>query len=120
MSNPGFKPAPVSGDTVTKASDAASARWAKSIAEAVNRVLGGKMNAVLPVTLAANAATTTVIDARIGVFSALLLQPVTANAAAALGAPPYIIPTLQNSGSVVLNHVNNAQADKTFNLVILG
>lgn len=117
---PGFKAVPVSGDVVSRIDQSASARWAKNIAEGVNRLLAGKMNVVLQVTLAVNASTTSVIDARIGVYSALILQPLTYNAAIALYETPFVFVSNQKNGSVTLNHAVNAAADKTFNLVILG
>jgi len=40
----------------------------------------GKVNCVLDVTLAANAGSTTVTDARLGYFTAILYDPMTANA----------------------------------------
>lgn len=117
---PGYTPAPLSGNQPEDIKRAASARWVRNIAEVVNNILRGKVNAVLPLTLDANSATTTVLDARISAYSALVLQPVTSNAAAALYDTPYIIPSGQKSGEVVLNHANDANADKTYNLVIIG
>jgi hypothetical protein len=90
---------------------------------AVNSLLQGKINAVSTVTLTANVATTTMTDARISSRSFISFQPTTANAAAALA-------TLYTSGqtggtgtvtgSVVINHANNAQTDRTFNVLIIG
>lgn len=117
---PGFKPVPVSGDQVISPTLAASSRWVKSIAEGVNRMLGGKLNVVLPLTLAPNAASTDVVDARISVNSALILEPLTATAAISLYETPYILPSAQNNGSVTFNHSNTSDSDKSFFLVIIG
>jgi hypothetical protein len=65
------------------------------------------------VTLTANAASTVLTDDRIGYDSAILLQPTTANAAAAL-ATTYISETGRVNGAVTITHANNAQSDKTF------
>lgn len=91
--------------------------WVSEAAEAINRHNQGKFNASLDVTLTANAASTTITDARISRESALVLSPLTANAAAAL-ATTY--PSFQGSGSAVLAHANNAQTDKSFRIAILG
>jgi hypothetical protein len=80
------------------------------------------MNVVLQITLRAGFATTVITDSRIGPFSALLLQPLTAHAAGALYSATSVLAdlTTQRDGAVTLNHVNDANTDKTFNLVILG
>lgn len=120
MSIPGYPPAPIGGGAVTKLGDAADKGWVKKIVEVANNILKGKINVVLPISLTANSATTTVIDARIGPYSALLLQPMTAHAAAALYSATSVLVTSQQNGQAVFTHANNAQTDKSFNLVILG
>ena len=119
---PGYSPANTSGGRVKDVSDAASSSWVKNIVEVVNGMIKGRQNVVLTITLRAGFATTPVIDARIGPFSALLLQPLTSNAAAALYSATSVLadPATQKQGSVVFDHANNAQVDRTFNLVILG
>lgn len=119
---PGFPSAPPGGDTASNIRDAASARWVRQIVDVVNSVLRGKQNAVLTITLRNGFATTTVKDARIGPFSALILQPLTAHAAADLYSATSVLAdqTTQKDGEVVFNHPNNAFADKTFNLLIIG
>lgn len=87
-----------------------------NVSRVVNEVRDGKTNNVTEVTLTANAATTTLEHYLINPFSALLFEPLTANAQAV--AHPY--PTNQTDGSVTLNHANNANADKTFKVVIVG
>ena len=83
----------------------------------VNKVLQGKTNNFGSVTLTANAASTTLTDIRIGINSVILLQPTTANAAAALATTYFGTP---GDGTVVINHANNAQADRSFILAIVG
>ncbi|MFZ5789779.1 MAG: hypothetical protein ACOY3L_03675 [Pseudomonadota bacterium] len=91
----------------------------RAVAAAINRMLGGALNVTKDVTLAANAATTTVSDPRIGVASFVGLMPLSANAAAELGAgtlwldPP-------GKQSVVIHHASNAQADRSFRLLVIG
>jgi hypothetical protein len=88
----------------------------------VNSILRGKTNNVLMITLRAGFTTTRVIDARIGGFSALMLQPLTANAAGALYSATSVLAdlTTQKDGEVTFNHSNTGTTDRTFNLVITG
>lgn len=115
----GYQPAPLVGTPPKKVEDAAEKRWLRAVAEVVNRLLSGKMNVTLSVTLTASAASTTVIDARVGVFSALPYNPVTAHAAAEIAAGGFYVSAQQN-GQFTLTHANNAQADRTFTFAILG
>ena len=89
----------------------------RQIARALRGLLEGKANVTLDVTLAANAAGTSVSDARIGFYSALILVPLTADAAAAL---PTTYVGAQGKGTATLNHAASAQTDRSFRLVILG
>lgn len=93
--------------------------WVRQIAEAVRLISEGKINAVISVTLTANAATTTVSDKRIGRNTSLVLVPTTANAAAELATLYQTWPNASNE-AVVLNHANNAQTDRTFRCALLG
>jgi hypothetical protein len=77
----------------------------------INSVRRGQTNNGGEVTLTANSATTTLSDDLITKNSGIFLQPTTANAAAALSGLYFSAPT---TGSVVINHANNAQADRTF------
>jgi hypothetical protein len=93
--------------------------WLGSIARALNLVLGGKLNVTTSITLTASATTTTLYDSRIGYYSFIGLMPTTANAAheIALSAGIYITP---GDGSAVITHSNNASADKTYTVLIIG
>jgi hypothetical protein len=91
----------------------------KAITTAVRGLMQGRSNNVINVTLTENTTTTTVTDSRITFCSAILLQPTTANAAAAL-ATTYISETGRLNGSVTITHANNAQTDRTFKAVIVG
>ena len=83
---------------------------------ALRGLFQGKTNNVLDVTLAANAASTTVTDSRIGPYSVPLCVPATANAQA-IAMPRRSDNT---SGSMTLTHANDANADKTFKVVLIG
>lgn len=78
-------------------------------------VLLGKMNVHGELTLAANSATTTLNDVRIGSGSVLLFMPTSANAAAGLTA---LYVTGRGTGTCTLNHANNAQTDRTYDYVV--
>lgn len=86
------------------------------IAEAVNRIMQGHFNASLFVTLDPNVASTAVVDSRISLQTCAALMPQTAHAAAAL-ATTFVVCT---SGSLVINHANNAQTDRTFTMGLIG
>ena len=93
--------------------------WMRLLAESIQGILDGKINATGTVTLTANSATSTLADRRIGPDSAIFFMPTTANAATEFGAG-----TLQVSSrgkqTATLTHVNNAETDRTFGYVVLG
>lgn len=89
----------------------------RKLAQAANLALGGKMNAVTQVTLTANSATTTLTDRRIGANTFIGFSPLTADAAAAQSG---LYVSSQINGSATLTHANNAQADRTFNVLLIG
>jgi len=120
MGIPGFPSVATAGTPVTRPDQAADKMWVKRVSERLNGILQGKMNVVLAVTLTTSATTTVVKDARVGAYSGLILQPLTANAAAALFASPYVLASGQKSGEVTLNHASSVNTDQNFNLIILG
>jgi len=93
----------------------------RMLSEGISRLFQGKSNNVLDVTLTASAAATTVTDARIGVNTALLFMPRTANAAAEIGnGTIYVADSGRANGSVSITHANNAQTDRDFKVVLCG
>lgn len=89
-----------------------------SIASVLQGAMTGKINATKQsVTLTANVATTTLSDIRIGPDSVITFMPTTANAATDL-ANLYV--TGKGDGTCTLNHTNNAQADRTYDISIIG
>lgn len=91
--------------------------WTRKVAEVANSVRDGKINTVGSVTLTANAATTTITDARIGTNSFIGLMPTTATAQTAYVAGWRIV---CSDGSAVITHNNTADVDKTFVYSIFG
>lgn len=94
----------------------ATHEWIRRAANLLNPPLSREPT--LSVTFAANAASTTVTDARIGATTAICLQPTTANAAAAMNT--WYIAEPRASGSVTIAHANNAQTDRTFRCKLEG
>ena len=93
----------------------------RKLAEAINRLYDGKINARGTVTLTASQATTTLTDRRIGAETIVVLVPTTANASAEYGNGT-IYQTFPNvtKGQAVLNHANNAQTDRKYGFALLG
>ncbi len=91
----------------------------RQLAAKINEMLGGKLNNTGTITLTANQATSTLSDARIGGGSVILFTPTTANAAAEVGAGGMYV-SAKADGSATITHANNAQADRTFDYVIMG
>lgn len=91
--------------------------WIRLIADVVNGVMDGKINATGTVTLTANAASTVLSDMRIGPDSCIPLMPTTANAATAL-ATTYV--SSRGKETATITHANNAQTDRTFCYAVLG
>jgi len=92
----------------------------RQMARQLNSLLQGKLNISLDITLAANAASTTIVDARIGAASAVLpAMALTAHAAAELASGNVYVDGL-TKGTCVVHHSNNAQTDRTIRFLILG
>jgi hypothetical protein len=95
--------------------------YARKLYDALFRVMQGKTQNVLEITLTAGVATTTVIDSRISIQSYIDFAPRTANAAAEkANGTMYILDANRASGSVVITHANNAQVDRNFFMVVIG
>ena len=92
----------------------------RKIAHGLNLVMGGRLRGTLDVTLTASAGSTTITDPRLGYYSWLWPMPMTADAAAELGnGTLYIAQSTMLKGSAVITHANNAQADRTFRVLII-
>ena len=81
----------------------------------------GKLQCNVEFTLTANVATSTLTDNRLSKQSALSFDPVTANASTEKAAGTlYATVANRSNGSVVINHANNAQTDRTYIVKIIG
>jgi hypothetical protein len=89
------------------------------IVAAVQQLAQGRSNATGACTLAAGAASTTVIAPNCAAGSAVFLFPRSAHAAAELAAGTLYISAVA-AGAFTLAHANNAQADRSFFWVALG
>ena len=81
--------------------------------------MAGKLNCTTSVTLTANAASTAFADPRITAQSVILLMPTTANASAEIGGGTIYIGT-RGDQTATITHANNANADRTFAVAIIG
>lgn len=95
----------------------ALALWLRQLASTVNASLLGKLNCTGIVTLAVGQLATTVADPRADANSAVLLTPLTANAAAAL-ATTHV--SARAKRSFTLAHASAGTVDRTFIYSILG
>jgi hypothetical protein len=89
------------------------------VARGVRLLFQGKTNNTGTLTLTANTTTTVLSDPRLTVESFVGLQPLTANAAAAL-ATTYAATADQNNITWTFTHANAATTDRTFRYVIVG
>ena len=92
----------------------------RDMATVLQQVLKGKINAVYSTfTLTANVATTTLTDARLAAGSFVMWMPTTVNAATEFGAGT-MYPSTRGTGAWIFTHANNANADRTFVVLIVG
>lgn len=85
----------------------------------IQQLSAGRSNAVGSVTLAASAATTTVIDPNCAAGSTPIFTPTTAHAAAEQGAGTMYVSAVANQ-SFTITHANNSQTDRTFRYALYG
>lgn len=90
----------------------------RRIASALNRTMGGKLNATIDATLRASQTTTVLTDPRIYATSYIDPMPLTANAATAKAAGIWF--SNQIEGSVTVNHASAAAVDQTMRFLIIG
>lgn len=91
----------------------------RQLAAAAALAMQGKINAVVTFTLTANAGSTVLTDPRLTASAAVVLDPMTANAAAAL-ATTYATEANRNKGTWTLTHANTATTDRTFRALLIG
>lgn len=102
-------------------SPAALRMFARQISAAVALLFQGKANNTGSVTLTAGAASTVLADPRLTIDSAVVFDPMTANAAAELAAGTlYALTANRNNGTWTLTHANAVSTDRTFRYAIIG
>lgn len=94
-------------------------RHRRDLAAFANRANVGKINATGRVTLTANAATTTVTDARVSVQSFIEFMPTTQSAASEKADGLMYVST-RNNGSFVISHNNVDISDRAFVYLVIG
>ncbi len=90
--------------------------WSRDVVRVVNRVVAGKLNVNVVVTLTPNTGSTVVRDERISARSAFHFDPRTPHAATVAGS----IWTEPADGSVTIHHAADANTDKTFVMTVMG
>lgn len=93
--------------------------WMRSLHDASYAARHGKFDCTTEITLTINVASSTLSDYRLSPQSVLTFLPTTANAAAEIGNGTLFVGT-RSDGSCIITHANNAQADRTFAVSILG
>lgn len=91
----------------------------REIAFAVHELINGRGNNTGKVTLTASATATVVQRTNGNVGSAVLLFPMTANAAAAV-TTTYVTQANVTSTGFTITHASNAQTDRTFFYIVVG
>jgi hypothetical protein len=84
-----------------------------AFARAIQQLAAGRSNAFGVITLTPGATSTTVSNKNCAAGTVPILTAATSNAAAALGTT-YVPTATVSNGSFVIQHANNAQADRTF------
>jgi hypothetical protein len=79
------------------------------------------MDCVRTFTLTANVASTVMSDPRLTIQSVVHFDPQTANASAEIGnGTMYVTVANRLTGAFTITHANNAQADRTYSVSIIG
>ena len=95
--------------------------WLRTNSDAATAHRHGKMDVTKEFTLTAGAATSTLSDYRLSPQSCVLFDPQTANAATELyGGTMYALTANRGDGAWTIAHANNANADRTFTVLIIG
>jgi hypothetical protein len=102
---------------VTTFRAASPAATPREMAQFINELRDGKLNATGSFTLAANVASTLVQNTKVSIDTVVLLMPMTANAAAAL---PTTWVSAQDNGQFTVSHVSAASTDRSFRFVAIG
>ena len=91
----------------------------RDVERVISNLLRGKMNATLDVTLSPSASSTIINDVRFSEQCAVSFDPLTANAASEKAAGTLWV-SARTAGQITVAHANNAQADRSFRLTIIG
>jgi len=90
----------------------------REVADVVNGVLGGKLNATGSVTLTNSATSTAVTDYRVGPESVILFMPTTADAASEWSAGGMYVST-RAKFAFTITHANDTTT-RSFDYVVIG
>jgi hypothetical protein len=90
----------------------------RQIARSLNLAMSGHLDCTIMVTLTPSVASTTVTDARIGVNTAAIAVPLTADASAEQAAGGFYVRV--SDGSMTIYHANSAATGRIFMFALLG
>lgn len=95
----------------------------RTLARAINRINGGKLNCILDVTLSANTGATVISDDRVGFYTAVVpAMPLSLDAAADIGTIWCDAPTGgpgATTATITVHHRNSAATDRKIRFLIL-
>lgn len=90
----------------------------RRLAQAIQQIVQGKINATIDVTLTASASSTTINDARIDFYSWLAPMALTFNAATDVAGGMYFTGFVK--GQCVVHHRPDIATDRTIRFLIIG
>jgi hypothetical protein len=95
--------------------------WLRTFWDSYIQARHGKLDCVTELTLTANSATTTFNYIRLSPQSVVHFDPKTANAAAEIyGGTMYVLTANRGNETWTITHANNAQADRSFQVSVIG
>lgn len=90
----------------------------KMLANGVNRAIKGQIDCTFPLTLPSGLNFTQINDSRISKWTAVVMTPTTANAAAEMASGQCYVTV--SDGFLTVTHRNNSQTDRTFQVALIG
>lgn len=96
---------------------AAPTATTRELAQFVNELRDGKLNAIGSFVLTASATSTLVLNSKASIDTVILLMPLTASAAAAL---PTTWVSAQDNGQFTLTHSSDPATDRSFRYIAIG
>jgi hypothetical protein len=90
----------------------------RQLAQVLGKAASGAIDCTLSLTLEPGSATTTFLDPRISLSTAVAMVPATAAAAAEVASGNLYV--VASAGQAVIHHTNSAVTTRTFTLALIG